>query len=91
MSEPDLRPNPVPPNNVGCGSVALMVIGALILIPSGLCTAILGVGAIVDLNNGTQQFLSDLGDIWPLALLVVAVAVAGGMMIWAGVRMQRRG
>jgi hypothetical protein len=68
-----------------------MVIGAMILIPSGLCTAVMGVGAVVDLNNGLQQFESDLGDIWPFALLVAGAAVAGGFMLWAGIRTMRRG
>ena len=85
------NPPPPPPPNSGCGAVALMVIGAMILIPSGLCTAIMGIGAIVDLNAGIDRFESDLGDVWPFALLIIGAAAAGAAMIWAGIRIQRRG
>jgi len=63
----------------------------MILIPSGLCTAIMGIGAIVDLNAGIDRFESDLGDVWPFALLIIGAAAAGAAMIWAGIRIQRRG
>ena len=87
---PDIENPPPPPPNSGCGAVALIVIGALILVPSGLCTAILGVGAVIDLNSNTSSFWSDLSDVGPWALMVVAVAVAGFLMIRAGLRMQKR-
>ncbi len=89
---PDIENPPPPPSppNTGCGGVALMVIGAMILIPSGLCTAILGVGAVIDLNSNRSSFWSDLSDVGPWALMVIAVAVAGILMIRAGVRMQKR-
>jgi hypothetical protein len=81
---------PPPPPNAGCGAVALIVIGGLILVPSGLCTAILGVGAVIDLSSNTSSFWADLSDVGPWALMVVAVAVAGALMIRAGLRMQER-
>ena len=67
-----------------------MVIGAMILIPSGLCTAVMGIGAVVDLNAGIDRFESDLGDVWPFALLIIGAAAAGAAMIWAGIRIQRQ-
>lgn len=89
MSTPDPGPYSPQPNG-GCGAVALIVIGALILVPSGLCTAILGVGAVVELNSNASSFWADLSDVGPWALIVIAVAVAGFLMIRTGLRMQRR-
>jgi hypothetical protein len=83
-------PPPSPQPNSGCGAVALIVIGALILVPSGLCTAILGVGAVIELNSNASSFWSDLSEVGPLALIVVAVAAGGFLMIRAGLRMQKR-
>jgi hypothetical protein len=90
IENPPPPPLPPPPANDGCGAVALIVIGALILVPSGLCTAILGVGAVIDLNSNTSSFWADLSDVGPWALMVIAVAVAGFLMIRAGLRMQKR-
>jgi len=90
MSHIENPPPPPPPPNSGCGAVALIVIGALILVPSGLCTAILGVGAVIELNSNISSFWSDLSDVGPWALMVIAVAVAGVVMIRAGLKMQKR-
>jgi len=61
-------------------ATALIVIGALILVPSGLCSAILGIGGVLELVSAPDRFLSDVQNIWPLALGVL-VAIAIGILL----------
>jgi hypothetical protein len=46
---PELEPQTPPPKRPHwtAGSVAIFIIGLLILIPSGLCTGLFGIGALV--------------------------------------------
>jgi hypothetical protein len=66
-------------------SIALLILGLLILIPSGLCTALLGGSIIVEgLPNG------DLSGI-PIVLLYGGPPIAmGAALVWAALKSRRR-
>lgn len=69
-------------------TIALLVVGALILIPSGLCTGYFALAVIVQaiqypgtiIDSGFLGLILAIGG--PLVLL-------GGFMIWRGVRRLR--
>ena len=88
MSQPE--PTSPKPGVMAVG-MALIVIGILILVPSGLCTAIFGAGAIYDLTAANPgSFMGDVSDVGPFALGVLVAAIAGFLMIRAGRAMRRR-
>ena len=66
-------------------SVAILILGLLILIPSGLCTALLGGSIIAEgLPNG------DLSGI-PIVLLYGGPPIAmGAALVWAALKARRR-
>jgi len=66
-------------------SIALLILGLLILIPSGLCTALLGGSIIAEgLPNG------DLSGV-PIVLLYGAPPIAvGAALVWAAFKARRR-
>jgi hypothetical protein len=76
VSEPPLE---LRPQWTGA-AIALLTIGLLILIPSGLCTAVFGIGSLVD--------NSPPGDIFFSLLLVLVV---GGIPIAIGTALVRAG
>jgi hypothetical protein len=62
-------------------SVALFVLGLLILIPSGLCTA---VGSVFSLAEGEPSFIL-------VILMFGALPIAGGaVLVWAGLKARPR-
>ena len=71
------------------GIVALVVIGLLLLIPSGLCTAVLGGGAIWE-TFANPQNASDLLNTLPMVVIVAGpFIVGGGAMLITGIRRAR--
>jgi hypothetical protein len=56
-------------------SVVLFVIGLLILVPSGLCTTIFGVGALVDADSEFLYMAVVIGGI--PSLIGAALVIAG--------------
>ena len=66
-------------------SIALLILGLLILVPSGLCTALLGGSIIAEgLPNG------DLSGI-PIVLLYGGPPIAvGAALVWAAFKARRR-
>ena len=72
------------------GTAALLIIGLLFLLPSGLCTGIFGGGALLD----ALLYPENIRD----SLSIISMAVAfggpfiaiGGLMVWFGVRRIRR-
>lgn len=83
-------PDPVPERHHStAGIVALVVIGLLLLIPSGLCTAVLGGGAIWEtLSNPSNA--SDLLNTLPMVAIVAGpFIVGGGAMVITGIRRAR--
>ena len=73
----------------GVGAVALVIIGLLILIPSGLCTGIFGVGALYAMiTNSPGEGFSVLLE----ALMFGGIPIAiGGLLVFAGFQMRKRG
>ncbi len=82
MDDPD--PSRIPPRNVA-GAIAMVVIGLVIFIPSGLCTAILGGGTLVEMFVSPQNSQGLSGLIMPL--IVGGPFVAGGFaLLWYGIK-----
>ena len=70
-------------------TVALVVIGLLLVIPSGLCTAVLGGGAIWETLSDPNN-ASDLLNTLPLVVIVAGpFLVGGGAMLVVGIRRAR--
>jgi len=88
LSQPDLRPDPPemrprePGPALGCVAGALITIGLLILVPSGLCTAILGLSAITGLIKGGWTLAGDWGVGGTLS--VIAAALVGYVLVRIG-------
>ncbi|HUO87954.1 MAG TPA: hypothetical protein VMU08_02170 [Rhizomicrobium sp.] len=71
------------------GALAMIVVGLLIFVPSGLCTAFMGGGALLDVFSHPEN----AGDSLPWVLLVLVVGgpfvFGGGTMIRYGIRWLR--
>ena len=86
MSQPD--PSAKPKYSAG-GTAALMIIGLLFLIPSGLCTGIFGGGAVIEAIVHPEN-LSDSVSMIGAALVFGGPFVAiGGVLVWLGVKRMR--
>jgi hypothetical protein len=71
------------------GIVALIVVGLLLLVPSGLCTAAVGLGAIYGMIASPQNAGDALGVI-PMVLIVGGPFIAGGAaLLITGIRRSR--
>ena len=67
------------------GSIALLVIGLLVLIPSGLCTGTVLIGQLATIMRNRHFVRGGLGLV-PIALIIGGPFVAlGGIMIWKGI------
>ncbi len=75
-----------PRRNVA-GGIALLVLGLVILVPSGLCTGVMAIGAIVSMF----RYSAAVGML-PMALIFGGPFVAaGGALVWQGIKRLRRG
>jgi hypothetical protein len=84
MSQPDQNPKPTRLHWTVV-SVALVILGLLIVIPAGLCTAILG-GSIL----ASSLPMGDFSAIF-IVMLYGGVPIAAGIsLIMAGLRARRR-
>ena len=82
MYDPNTAPQPrTGAPRWGALSVTLLVIGLMILIPSGLCTGIFGVGALYDMiTSSSSEGASILGE----ALIIGGIPLAiGGILVYA--------
>jgi hypothetical protein len=86
MSQSDPRPQEDRPRWTFI-SVALFVLGLLILVPSGLCTVIFG-GLILVQPDGSP------GELLSIILMVVMFGVVpmavGALLVWAGLKARPR-
>jgi hypothetical protein len=89
MSDPREAPQLPPQPRWGVISVALFVIGLLILIPSGLCTALFGVGALASLLSGSPgDAMSSLSMVLTIGGIPVVI---GGVLVFAALKLRRKG
>lgn len=83
MSQPE--PLPKPKYSAGA-TAALLVIGLLFLVPSGLCTGIFGGGALVEMFFYPQN----AGDAASMILMATVFGgpfiAAGGAMVWYAIK-----
>jgi hypothetical protein len=80
---------PAPRRNVA-GGIALLVLGLVILVPSGLCTGIFAGSALFSaLFSGHAS--GDVANIFFVALIFGGPFIAGGSaLVWQGVKRLRR-
>ena len=69
---------------------ALIVIGMLILVPSGLCTAVMGFGIVASMIANPGKLFQDLSELWPFASLFATALVIGVVLLRAGIVIGRR-
>jgi hypothetical protein len=83
--------DPAPePGRSGCWAAALIIVGGLITLLSGLCAGSSIVGGIIDVANGDATMLQALGPVLPFLLIGLPfLAVGIALMVW-GRRIQRR-
>ncbi len=87
MSTPETPPPRKPP--LTAAGIALVVIGLLILVPSGLCTGLIGIGGVVaSLSQGSS---ADIPQILTEAISFGLIPIAiGGFLLWAGLRLRKK-
>jgi|HubBroStandDraft_2_1064218.scaffolds.fasta_scaffold1238120_2 hypothetical protein len=92
MSEPEVRPergSEQQPPRRGCAATALIVVGLLILIPSGLCTGFMTIGPLVATIFGSKRYAPT--DMVQIALAIGGpFVVLGAVLTWIGFTMRRR-
>jgi hypothetical protein len=86
MSQPEPGAKGLP--NVA-GTVALLLIGLLFLVPSGLCTAILGGGALLDAFVHPENSGDAVSMIVMVALVGGPFVAIGGVLVWLSIRRMR--
>ena len=97
MSHPDPPAGAPPPVRWTAAGIALLVLGLLILVPSGLCTAFVGIPMVfttVFSSFSVRSFRSSAEQLWFFAFLVgliggVPIAI-GGALVRAGLKKLRR-
>ena len=68
-------------------SLALFILGLLILIPSGLCTAVFGALLLVQPDGSADEFLSVMFMVLMFGVVPMAV---GALLVWAGLKARPR-
>jgi|KBSMisStaDraftv2_1062788.scaffolds.fasta_scaffold62390_2 hypothetical protein len=89
MYDPNTAPPPKPSaRRWTAGAIAVLAIGLLIFIPSGLCTGIFGMGAIYGMITGSgREGFSILLE----ALLFGAIPLAiGGGLVFLAFKMRKK-
>jgi uncharacterized membrane protein HdeD (DUF308 family) len=80
------EPRQTPQRHWTAGAVALLVIGLVILVPSGLCTAYLGIMGILYGGNS-----SETSDLLTMALLYGGPFVfLGALFVYLGFRIRKQ-
>jgi hypothetical protein len=71
------------------GTAALLIIGLLFLIPSGLCTGILGGGALLDAFVHPENSGDSVSMIVMVAIVGGPFVAIGAALVWFGVKRMR--
>jgi hypothetical protein len=71
------------------GTAALLIIGLLFLVPSGLCTGILGGGALLDAFVHPENSGDSVSMIVMVALVGGPFVALGGVVVWLSIRRMR--
>lgn len=77
-----------PPGRFGCGAIAMIVIGLLILIPSGLCTSLFAIGSLASMFVSPANF--DIAATLPALVLGLPFVALGAFLVHLGWRRPRR-
>jgi hypothetical protein len=86
---PSPAPPHYPPPSGSLAGCALFAIGLLFLIPSGLCTAIGGVGLVGQLMSDPAELSRDFYAYIGFVVLTLACLAIGIALVWAGIRVRR--
>jgi hypothetical protein len=71
-------------------AIALIAIGLLILVPSGLCSAVFGIGFLHDALTGTGETAAYArGLIWVVPIAGGPPMLLGALLLWLGLRRRR--
>ena len=80
-----LREEPPRPRVSIAGTVALFVIGLLVLVPSGLCTGIMGGGALLAMITDPKNAGDSIGILLMALIVGGPFVVGGGAMVWQAI------
>lgn len=80
-----LDPRPPPPTPSIAGTVALIAVGLLILVPSGLCSGAMILSPIIEYVTNPGSSLNSFGVI-PFALFGLPFVWFGGFLLWNGIQ-----
>ena len=83
MPGPDRRPSLAV-------TIALLVIGSMILIPSGLCTGIFMIYPIVESFSRSSRVAISPSDLGLVLSIGGPFVLIGGLMVWRGIARLRR-
>jgi hypothetical protein len=86
MSQPDPSPKR---QYSAAGTAALLVIGLLFLVPSGICTGIFGGGALLDAFTSPHNASDSLSMIFAAILFGGPFITVGAVMVLIGIRRLR--
>jgi hypothetical protein len=85
VSEPQSPPQPKRALHWTGAAIALLTIGLLILIPSGLCTAVFGIGDI----TGGGSFDETIPSLLMILIVGGIPAAIGAALVYAGLKARK--
>ena len=68
---------------------AFVIVGILILVPSGLCSAVMGFGIIASMIANPGAFFKDVSELWPFAVPLLGAVAIGALLLRAGISIGR--
>ena len=84
-----IREEPPKTHFSAAGTVAMFVIGLLVLVPSGLCTGVMGGGAILNMITDPKNAGGSIGILGMALVIGGPFVVAGGAMVWRAIARMR--
>jgi hypothetical protein len=87
VSQPDPSAKP---KYSAAGTAALMIIGLLFLVPSGLCTGIFGGGAVIDAFAHPENIGDSVSMIAMASIIGGPFVAFGAVLVWFAVKRMRR-